>query len=142
MKDYLKYWRPVRYFVQSKYNLSAPDLEFLLFLRSEKYFDKNKFDEFNELISWDKNSFESLRERGWIEKFRNAKNGKRAVYKLSYKANRMLTSVYKKLEGEEIPESEGSNPLFRNNVPYMDKVYRNFIKRMNKFTRQQRYHVD
>ena len=37
----------------------------------------------------------------------------------------------KKLNGEEIPSSE-HNPIFHRNVKYTDKVYRNFIKEMNK----------
>lgn len=142
MKDYLKYWRVVRYFVQAKYKLSTPDLEMLLFLRSEKYFSKDKFDEFDELISWDKHRFERLRQEGWIEVFRKRHGATKALYQLSYKANRMLTSVYKKLEGEEIPETHGVNPLFLKNVSYTDKVYRNFIKEMNSFIRQQRHQKD
>ncbi len=59
------------------------------------------------------------------------------MYQLSYKAQRMLTSVYKKLEGEEIPESKSSNPLFLANVNYTDKLYRNYIKELNKSNRPQ-----
>ena len=43
-KDYLKYWRVVRYFIKAKYGLSQADLDILLFLYSEKYFSKDKFD--------------------------------------------------------------------------------------------------
>jgi hypothetical protein len=50
-----------------------------------------------------------------------------------------LVSLYKKLNGEEIPESPSSNPLFLKNVSYTDKVYRNYIKEMNSFIRQQRH---
>jgi len=139
MLDYLKYWRVIRYFIKSKYGLSQADLDILLFLRSEKYFDKNDFDEFNELVSWDKNRFENLREQGWIESFRKRKGNRRAIYQLSYKAQRVITSIYKKLEGQEIPESASSNPLFLKNVSYNDKVYRNYIKKLNKSIRQQQH---
>ena len=47
--DYLKYWRVVRYFIKAKYKLTQEDLDMLLFLYSEKYFDKSKFKEFNNL---------------------------------------------------------------------------------------------
>ena len=70
MKDYLKYWRVVRYFIKSKYGLTTADLDMLLFLNSEGYFSKDDFYEFNELLSWDKNRFENLRTNGWIEVFR------------------------------------------------------------------------
>jgi hypothetical protein len=136
MKDYLKYWRVIRYFIKIKYGLTQSELEMLLFLRSEKYFSKDDFNEFNELLSWDKRRFEKLRQLGWIESFRKRTGKRRAIYKLSYKTQRMITSVYNKLEGEEIPEEKKSNPMFLANVPYTDKVYRNYIKKLNKSTRQ------
>jgi hypothetical protein len=139
MPDYLKYWKVVRYYVKSRYGLTTADLDMLMFLKSEKYFSKDDFDEFNELLSWDKNRFESLRERGWIEVFRKRKGNKKAVYQLSYKASRVIVSVYKKLEGEEISESKSANPLFLKNIGYMDTVFRNYIKKLNKAIRQQRH---
>lgn len=69
--DYLKYWRVIRYFVQRKYDLSVADLEVLLFLYSERYFSKDKFDEFDELLSWDVKRFDSLLTRGWITVLEN-----------------------------------------------------------------------
>ena len=138
-QDYLKYWRVVRYFIKAKYDLSQADLEILLFLYSEKYFSKDKLDEFNELISWDKQRFNTLLQEGWVDVFRKKEGNRRVVYELSYKARRVVGLVYKKLNGEELPEHPSVNPLFKNNIPYMDKVYRNFIKEMNAFTRQQRH---
>ena len=139
MQDYLKYWRVIRYFIKAKYGLTTSDLDILLFLQSEKYFSKDDFDEFNELISWDKNRFNTLLKDKWIEVFRKNTSKSNAVYQLSYKSTRVLVSLYKKLNGEEIPESPSSNPLFLKNVSYTDKVYRNYIKEMNSFIRQQRH---
>lgn len=139
--DYLKYWRVIRYFIKAKYDLTTADLDMLLFLKSEGRFDKDKFDDFNEIMSWDKNRFENLKKNGWIEVFRKGGNrgSRRALYQLSYKAQRVLTSIYKKLSGEEIPTTQSSNPLFAKNVSYSDKVYRNFIIEMNEFIKQQRH---
>ena len=139
MQDYLKYWRVIRYFIKAKYGLTTSDLDILLFLQSEKYFSKDDFDEFNELISWDKNRFNTLLKDKWIEVFRKNTSKSKAIYQLSYKSTRVLVSLYKKLNGEEIPESPSSNPLFLKNVSYTDKVYRNYIKEMNKFIKQQRH---
>ena len=139
MKDYLKYWRVVRYFIKAKYNLSQADLDIILFLYSEKYFSKDKFAEFDKLISWNVNRFDNLLRDGWIEVFRKYDGKKKGVYQLSYKAKRVVSSIYKKLSGEEIPTSLSSNPLFAKNVSYSDKVYRNMIKEMNEFIRQQRH---
>jgi len=137
--DYLKYWRVIRYFIKAKYKITTGELDVLLFLYSEKYFSKDKFNEFDELISWDVNRFNKLLRDGWIVVFRKRQGKKKALYEVSYKGRRMLGSMYKKLSGEEIPESPSVNPMFLKNVSYTDKVYRNMIIEMNKFIRQQRH---
>jgi len=129
--DYLKYWRVIRYYVKAKYNISTGELDMLLFLYSEDYFSKDKFKEFDELLSWNVNRFDKLLRDGWIEVFRKRVGKTKGLYELSYKSKRMINSIYKKLNGEEIPSSE-HNPIFHRNVKYTDKVYRNFIKEMNK----------
>jgi len=58
---------------------------------------------------------------------------------LSFKSKKLINSIYKKLNGEEIPMSQTSNPMFARNVSYTHKVYRNMIKEMNKTIRQQRH---
>ena len=138
-QDYLKYWRVVRYFIKAKYGLTQADLDILLFLYSEKYFSKDKFDEFDELISWDEDRFDKLLRDGWLNVFRKKVGNRRTVYELSYKSRRVIGLVYKKLNGEELPEHPSVNPLFKNSASYMDKVYRNYIIEMNKFIRQQRH---
>ena len=137
--NYLKYWRVIRYFIQAKYKISAAELEVLLFLYSEKYFSKSKFNEFDELISWNVNRFNKLLRDGWIVVFRKRQGNKKTLYAVSYKGKHMIISMYKKLSGEEIPEGPTNNPLFKKNVSYNDKVYRNMIIEMNKFIRQQRH---
>ena len=137
--DYLKYWRVIRQFIKVKYSLSQGDLDMILFLHSEKYFSKDKFQEFDELLSWDEDRFDRLLRDGWIQVFRKKKKKNKTLYSLSFKTLRVVSSIYKKLSGEEIPTSVTGNPMFAKNVSYTDKVYRNFIKNMNKFIRQQRH---
>jgi hypothetical protein len=60
------------------------------------------------------------------------------LYTLSYKTERVISGIYKKLSGEEIPTSLSGNPMFAKNVKYTDKVYRNMILQMNEVIRQQR----
>ena len=134
--NYLKYWRVVRYYIKIKYKLTTGELDMLLFLYSEDYFSKDKFKEFDELLSWNVNRFDKLLRDGWIEVFRKRVGNRKALYELSYKAKRVINSIYKKLNGEEIPSSE-HNPIFHRNVSYTDKVYKNFIKEMNKTIKQQ-----
>jgi hypothetical protein len=137
--DFLKYWRVIRYYYKAKYKLNQADLDMLLFLYSEPHFSKDKFAEFNELLSWDEKRFNRLRQEGWIEVFRKRVGVHKGLYHLSFKAQRMIAEIYKKLNGEEIASSERHNPMFRKRVPYTDKVYRNMIKSMKEATRQSRH---
>lgn len=139
--DYLKYWRVIRYFIKAKYKVSQADLDVILFLYSEQYFGKDKFEEFNNLLSWDKGRFNNLLRDGWIQVFRKRVGKHKTLYQLSDKAINMVRLIYNKLEGEEIAMKADNNPLFKRNVSYEDKVYRNMIKQMNAFIRQQRHRV-
>lgn len=130
--DYLKYWKVIRQFMKSKYGLNQADLDMILFLYSEQYFSKDKFDEFNNILSWDVKRFQRLLTDGWIGVFRKHAGRKKSLYELSYKGTRVVDSMYKKLNGEEIPTSLHGNPMFYKNVKYTDKVYRNMIIEMNK----------
>ena len=137
--DYLKYWRVVRYFIKSKYGLTTAELETLLFLKSETYFDKKKFKEFNELCSWDRNRFDRLLRDGWIDVFRKREGSNKTIYKLSFKSKKVINSVYDKLNGNEIPSTDNNNPMFFKKVKYTDKGYKNMIKEMNRQIRAKKY---
>lgn len=136
--DYMKFWRVIRYWIKAKYNLGQADMDMLFFLYSEKYFGRDKFNEFNEILSWDEKRFNRMRDEGWIENFRPRKKGAKAMYALSFKALRMMDSVYKKLNGEEISTTPSSNPMFYKQVNYNDKVYRNMILEMNRYIKEQK----
>lgn len=138
-RDYLKYYRVIRHYVCLKYKISYPDLEMLFFLHSEKYFSRKDFDKYNKIFSWEVYKFNRLLREGWIDKFRVHRSGNKAIYKVSQKGLRMLDSFYKKLAGEEIPESACNNPLFLKNISYTDRRYQKMIKEMNEFIRQQRH---
>jgi hypothetical protein len=140
--DYLKYYRVIRYYVKAKHNISQADLDMILFLYSERYFDRGMFDEYENLVSWDKKRFERLRKNEWIEVFRARQGMKRTVYQLTFKAKRVIRDMYRKLNGEEIPTSLAQNPMFLKNVKYSDKVYRTMIKDMNKYIKENRFARD
>ena len=136
--DYLKYWKVVRHYIRAKYEITQADLDMILFLYSERYFSKKKFVEFNKILTWDRNRFKNLVEKGWISTFR-AKHAKSAtLYELSYKGQRMVHEMYNKLNGEEISTSAQHNPLFRHDASHGDKLYANIILRMNEAIKRQR----
>tara|TARA_B100000214_G_scaffold257319_1_gene189697 strand:- start:8467 stop:8919 length:453 start_codon:yes stop_codon:yes gene_type:complete len=141
-RDYLKYWRVIRYFVMRKYKVNTQELDMLLFLYSEEYFNVDKFQEFNSLLGWNKNRFNKLKKDGWIEVIRphNRRERKKALYGLSFKAIRMLGSIYDKLDGGLIPTSKSNNPMFLSDVGFSDKVYRKQILKMNEAIRQEQCH--
>ena len=133
----MKYWRVVRRWAFVKHGLSYPELEMLLFLYSEGYFCRDDFDEFNELLTWKKGRFEDLRKRGHIIKWRNQTRNEKALYCLSRSTIAIIRSVYNKLNGTEII-SENHNRMFKADPSYTDKVYRNYIKKINQELRQRR----
>ena len=102
---------------------------------SERIFNKRKFQEFNELLMWDRKRFDNMLDNGWISIFRAPSDGISARYELSYKARRMVRQLYKTIINKEIPQLPERNPMFKKEVGFSDKVYRNFIKKMNKETR-------
>ena len=102
-------------------------------------FTKTKFKRFEQIMSWDVNRFDRLLRDGWIHVWRKRQGKQATLYELTYKSKRIITDIYKKLNGEEVAESAHSNPLFRDDASYMDKVYRQSIIEMNNFIKQQRH---
>lgn len=133
--NYLKYWRVIRHWIKVRYGIGQADLEMLIFLYDESYFGKDKFREFNELISWDEKRFDRMLRDGWIENFRAGTRKKKGIYSLTFKSKKMIASMYSKINGEEIPMNATNNPMFKKRVKYTDKVYRNFIKAIHAETR-------
>ena len=136
--DYLKYHRVIRYYILRKYEVKAADLDLMLFLYSEKYFGKKEFNHYKEIVSWEKGRFLRLLKEGRIILFREEKGRSRALYCLSEGSKRMITHMYKLLNGEEISMEYQNNPMFKKDVSYKDKVYKNMIIEMNRKIREER----
>lgn len=138
---YLKYWKVVRKFVKSKYDLSQAELDMLLFLCDEEYFNKDKFVEFNNLLQFNRRRFDELHAKGWIETIRKYDGKNKALYSVSYKCKRVINSIYKKLSGEAFPETQvHNNKMFKASAGYSDKVHRNMILKINQAIKRQQHH--
>jgi hypothetical protein len=115
----------------------------ILFLYSEAYFNKDKFDEFTRLVGWDAKRFKRMLKEGWLESFRkhDPKTNRRALYKLSFKAKHLVTLIYKYLNGEQlIAESYVNNPLLlKKSKRYRDAVMRGAVLKLNDSIRQQQH---
>ena len=127
--DFLKHWRVVRFYIKKKYNIGQADLDILLFLYSEGRFTRQIFNDYSQIVSWDRKRFKRLVDSGWIITWRKSHGRSFSIYELSHQAKMMISKAYKILLGEEeIPQSVKRNPLLKNNAKYLDKVHRNIIK--------------
>lgn len=134
--DYLKYMRVAKKWVKSKYKISQPDLEILLFLYSEGLFKKTDFNNYSNIFSFDKNRFTRLLDDGWIHMWAKKTSGNNQYYEVSHKCKTMITSFYKKLMGLETYSTDPLyNPMFSKTATYSDKVYANQIKRINEYVK-------
>lgn len=136
--NYLKNWRIVRHYITKKHGLSIPDLDFILYMYDETVFTRAHFDEYCGILKWNKFRFREMNERGIIRKWRESTGREANLYELTLKAKLICSEVYKKLEGEKIPEHPTNNEIMKGKS-YSDKVYRTAIKRMNaKYEQQSR----
>tara|TARA_R110001606_G_C14921430_1_gene596691 strand:+ start:58 stop:525 length:468 start_codon:yes stop_codon:yes gene_type:complete len=130
--DYLKYWKVVKQWARARYKLGTADIEMMLFLYSEGLFTKFQFEEFNEIMSWDKNRFHKMLKDKWIIKWRERQGRESTLYELGFSGKKVCASIYKKLNKEEtIAEDRKNNPMFERSTEYSNKVYRKMIKKMN-----------
>lgn len=129
--NFLKYWRPVKYYIKRKYDISQSELEMMLYLYDTNVFTKEEWNEFASIISWNKNRFKNMMDRGFIKKWRDGQRRVAHLYELTHKAKMICNQTYKKLmQDEHISEDPYQNEMFKGDS-YSDKVYRNIIKKMN-----------
>jgi hypothetical protein len=136
--DFLKYWRVIRRYCLEKYGLSTEDLDVLLFIKSEGLFNTRRWKEYKKIISWEKHRLERLVADGWIDQHRKHHKTTSSLYRISMKGLRVTMSIYSKLNGEEMPTSPSTNPIFLKKVGFMTKQYREAILNMNNWTKEQR----
>lgn len=135
--DCLKYWRVIRKYIVIQYDISEPDLDMLLYLYSEGYFNYYKFIEYMNAFSWDKQRFARLKEKGYIHLFREKQGSQHRLYEVTRKTRSMITSMYSYMYMEkEIPENANRSEIFRKNTRYSNKTLALGIKKFNEEVRQ------
>lgn len=132
---FLKYHRVVSYYIKNKYQISGSELDMILFLYDENVFTKDVFNDFARTMSWDKSRFSQIVKDGLIKKWRDRKETQRSnLWELTIKAKRICNHMYKKLTHQEIiSEDPYRNEIFKGKS-YMDKIYKDMIKKMNSKT--------
>lgn len=132
--NFLKYYRVVRYYIKRKYEISAMELDMLLYLYDMPYFRKEDFNYYGNTMSWDKKRFFEMVNKGLIKEWRpgGEKYGRAKLWELSHKAKTICMLTYKKILSEEpISEEPRSNPIFKKSN-YTDKIYKKVIEKMNR----------
>lgn len=135
MKDahVLKYYRIVRKWAAKQNDLQDADVELLIYLSHLGRFTRNDFINGVYAYSWDKHRWNKLRQAGWIDtwRHRNRTTIKYSIFKASFKANHLVSRIYRIIAAEEdIPMSEQN--VFYNNKTYTDKVMNKCIDDMIK----------
>jgi hypothetical protein len=138
-RDYLKYYKVIRQYYKAKHKISQAELDVLIFMYSEGYFTRERFDEFNRILTWNRERFQKLLDDGWFEIFRKKGRGTAVIYQMSEKGKLLIADLYRKLNGEDIPVQKCNNPIFlKRKAKYSEKVYKDMIIEMNSFNKQQR----
>ena len=128
-----KYYRLGRKWACKTYGLTDADLGLLIYLDCKDRFTRQEFIDGVYTMSWDKQRWERLRRKGWIEvwRHRNRTSIKFSIFKTSFKCSQLISRIYRILLGEEdLPTSERS--IFYNNKSYTDKVFNKAIDDMVK----------
>ena len=136
--DFMQHWTVIRKWAVLNYELkSTADLEILMHLYSRQLFTLPECYEWAKFMSWDRHRFNRLLAEGWIHVWRTRSLGESAMYELTHKAKKMITSVYKKMTGlEPIPESSRRNKAFKKNAPFAQKTLANAIRSFNQEHKQ------
>jgi hypothetical protein len=130
--DFLKYYSVVKKWTQINNGIRSSDLDFLVYLYSEKLFTRQQFKDHSNHISWDARRFNRLLEEGWIYVWRKGSMNEANLYDTSYKAKKMVNTMYKRLLGiEPIPETTRRSKIIRKKAPYSHKVLAMAVSRFN-----------
>jgi hypothetical protein len=127
--SYMKYWRVVRRYAFMKYDLNQEDLDVLFYIYDEMYFSNHHFEKFEKIMPWDYQRLQRLAKNGWINKLPNGnKYGQLSVYEVTIKTQRVISSLYKILNGDGFPVI--SQRKDRRTRRYMERRYKNYIGTM------------
>lgn len=139
--DFLKFYIIVEYyFLEVVFpDITNKEFKLLLFLYSEPPFTRTDFNDFCEMVHWNKGRLNSFIERDYISITKGRKTGKNGrnynvqLFTVSRSAKKKISSFYNKLLLRyKVTERPEHNPLFRvNSRSYTNKRYAKKIRQMN-----------
>ncbi len=135
--DFMKFYGIVKKWASLQYNLTIDEIEMLMYFYSETVFTKKEFDIYNKAMLHKNKQIQRFIDMEMIEGMPGNSTIKVAgnrLYRLTMKANRRVSSIYKKLTmQEEISEYSSSNKFFRlYETSYKDKRVAGLMIEYNK----------
>jgi hypothetical protein len=135
--DFMKFYGIVKRWASVQYSLTIDEIEMLMYFYSEPLFTKKEFDIYNTAMLHKNKQIQRFIDIGMIEGLPGNTTIKVAgnrLYRLTMKANRRVSSIYKKLTlQEEISEYSSSNKFFRlYETSYKDKRISKLMIEYNK----------
>lgn len=138
-RDYLKWYRVVRRYTEIRYGLSPSDLELLMYLYSEDFFNFYKFTDYCNMLGWDKGRFSRFVNQGYIHMWRDKVGSEHRLYELTRQGRHIVTRMYKMLNmEEEIPETPQKNPVFKKSAKFSEKTLAIGIQTFNEEVRKKK----
>lgn len=136
--DFLKFYAIVKRWAMYIYELTYDEMELLMYFYSEQTFTKREFNLFTRHIVHQKKNINNFIEKGLVEELENynkdVKIDLNKIYKLTFRAQRIIASIYKKMTlTEDIDEYSGNNKLFvEYSTSFSQKNTAKLIMEMNK----------
>jgi DNA-binding HxlR family transcriptional regulator len=137
MKHYLKYYKIVRRFAKDKYNLTYQELDLLLFIADEKYFNMKKFEEYRNVITATRNMLQRLIDKGLVNVIEWPFPKVKPRYKISFKGTRIVNIIYQMLDGKMLPSKYVKGLEDRGSASRLTQAY---MIRMRKAIKEKRYY--
>lgn len=135
--DFMKFYGIVKRWASVRYSLTIDEIEMLMYFHSEPLFTKKEFDIYNTAMLHKNKSIKRFIDMEMVEALPGntmIKVAGNKLYKLTVKANRRVSSIYKKLTlQEEMSEYSSSNKFFRlYETSYKDKRIAKLMIEYNK----------
>jgi predicted dehydrogenase len=139
-RDYLKWYRVINYYVRKAYDISAHELDLLLFLFSERFFQKSTFDDFSRIVDYGVD-LDNMIAKGFVEVYARRQNRKH-WYQLTTKGSAIIRYVYDAIEGKPIGITPTTKKMRAKKSTQAEKNYINLIEKMNKQMKEKKENPD
>ena len=139
----LMYYRIICRVICEKHEIKQSDLDTLIYLYGVGLFTRKQIRTFTDAGPFDMNRMNRLLNEGWLIKFPHRYDKQTMVYTLSRKANGVITSLYRKVFGEEdISMHYKQLDSYKKRSKHMKAVNSGLIKQINEESRQQRHALE